>query len=141
MARTFLLILFAALTLTSCRENQKDEVRELDEREANTAKAIAADRRRDFENNVDEKLRSVKTRIDETRANYAASGSKINPVLLKEVNRQLDQLDSEVTSAREQFDQLKAANDEQFQARRMQVQRRAEEADRDWARFASTTRF
>lgn len=125
------------LLLSSCRQNQKEDVRELENREVNTAAAVTKQVREEFQAEIEDKLSRLKASIDGVRTKVAAAPAGSNPLLVKELNEQANDLEEEVMAIRMQFDQLKTASDEQFQAGKLDVKNRLEELQQKYNRFAT----
>jgi hypothetical protein len=129
--------LLGVILLTGCRENQRDAVRELEAREANTASAVGKQARQQFEADVEDKLSSLRAKLDDARMRVASAPPTANRLLTNEISQQISQLDQELTSIRMQFDQLKTASDEQFVAGKESLRTRLEEFRQSYMRFAT----
>lgn len=130
-------LLCALVLATACRENQKDQVRELEAREASTVAAVTKESRQEFQANVEEKLSRLKSIIDELQMKAASAPAGANPLLVKQISDEADQLYNEWMSVRMQFDELKTASDEQFQAGRQEIKNRLDQLQQRYNRFAT----
>lgn len=127
------IVLIAAVIFFGCRANQKDDVRELEAREAQSASAATKQARQEFESDVEGKLSNLRFRIDEARARIPTG----NQVLANEISQQLSQLDQDLLSIRMQFDQLKTGSDEQFNAGKQALRARVDEFQQTYMRYAT----
>jgi TolA-binding protein len=135
--RYCLLVLLGAFLLTGCRENQKEDVKELEAREANTASAVSKQTRLQFESDFEDKLSSLRAKLDDAKMRVASASPSANRLLINEISQQVSQLDQELTSIRMQFDQLKTASDEQFASAKDPLRARLEEFRQSYMRFAT----
>jgi hypothetical protein len=127
----------AVLLTAGCRENQKEQVRELEAREAQTASAVTSQSRQEFQANVEEKLSRLKAIIDELQMKVASAPAGANPLLVKQISDDASQMYNDWLSLRMQFDELKTGSDEQFQAGRQQIKTRLDELQQRYNRFAT----
>jgi hypothetical protein len=132
-----LLTLLLIMPLAGCRENQKEQVRELEAREANTAAAVSKQNRQDFQNDIEDRLTALRMRIDEVRDRVSSAPPSANQLLVKQLTSEIDVLNQQLMSIRMDFDRLKTGTDEQFTAGKQSLRNRVEELERSYSRFAT----